>query len=99
MTTIKADLQARLDRECLQDFRNYESTRARAVAIERIARDAIAALPDEPVAWEFRCEKVGGGSVSWFLDFQEDSTIHWPLDQWRKVTKRPLYTIPAKDGP
>ena len=49
----------------------------------------------EPDAWIITCKKPGNVSV--FLDFEENSTQHWPTDQWTEITKTPLYDLTQTD--
>jgi hypothetical protein len=41
-----------------------------------------------PEAWLFECSKPGLRTI--YASISENDTLHWPLDQWKSVTKTPL---------
>lgn len=69
----------------------------------RHLRAAIALLthPAQPAgeteAWLFKCKKPGTSMT--YASVDEDDNQHYPIDQWKTIEKKPLYTHPAPQVP
>lgn len=46
----------------------------------------------EPEAFKFVCKRAPSGGTMVYASIVEDDTQHYPLSQWREVTKVPLYS-------